>query len=70
MLLGGDLVMVDVVGAKWRSAHGRWQWRCVARERRRQVRLCLGVEQIRVTGKAQGGTHGRWLHVLHVEAGR
>jgi hypothetical protein len=62
--------MADVIGAKWRSTHGRRQWRCVARERRRQARLCLGVERIKATGKAQGGAHGQRLHVLYVEAGR
>jgi hypothetical protein len=58
--------MADVVGAKWRSAHGQLQWHCVARERRRQARLCLGVELIREMGKVQGGAHGWRLHVLCV----
>jgi hypothetical protein len=70
VLLGGDLVAADIVGAKWRRAHGRRQWHCVARERRRQARRCLGVERIRATGKAQVGAHGRRLHVLHMEAGK
>jgi hypothetical protein len=67
--LGDDLVMVDVIGAKCWSVHGRRQWHCIARERRRQARLCLCVERMRATGKVQGSAHGRWLHVLCVEAG-
>jgi hypothetical protein len=70
VLLSGDLVEADIIGAKWRSVHWRWQWRCVARERRRQARLCLGVERIRATGKAQGGAHGWRLHVLCMEPRR
>jgi hypothetical protein len=70
VLLCDDLVTADVVDVKWRSVHGRRQWRCVAREMRRQARLCLSVERIRATGKAQGGAHGRLLHVLCVEARR